>query len=495
MTLFAKKLEKDSLRHLVLAVFTFIVIFDMGLGFLNIDLRVVILTPMRLVSLLLSLFFFGNQVLAFIKERTLPRWGRYRYFALLYFMAMAVYGLFWLFFGETNMISRTEIMGVIFITSNLYCYVNLVRDRKDLRFFLQWLVVCGILLAILASIECVTGSFFPHGAYNISLEEKISRKQTLFPPSVVFGNTNDLASILFLCLALVGNFFLHAKSQKKEAICFGIMLLLLLPTPMISSTIFELCFCFLTVLLMVLVFFFHRRNRRTMVRKLFFLLALLALYQLVYLPLIRWTFIRLNSLYYDSLIRTYLQTHPMAGLENLDLEILGNNTVYATDSFGSQIKNFGNGYGTIHYRFWLIVAGLSFFLSHPILGVGPGNYRSMLESNAYFFQQTSGIIDPHNFYMELLSQYGLLFFLPMLYFYVKLFLHGLHLIRRREGRDQRYFGSLLLLLLICCALICVLPSSMLRFSAFWLFFIALVLAADLTPTGAAEAERGDKELE
>ena len=37
MTLFAKKLEKDSLRHFVLAVFTFIVIFDMGLGFLNID--------------------------------------------------------------------------------------------------------------------------------------------------------------------------------------------------------------------------------------------------------------------------------------------------------------------------------------------------------------------------------------------------------------------------------------------------------------------------
>ena len=99
-----------------------------------------------------------------------------------------------------------------------------------------------------------------------------------------------------------------------------------------------------------------------------------------------------------------------------------------------------------------------------MLGVGPGNFQY----NIYPQFNTLGIINPHNWWLEILCQYGFLVFVGYCCFYGYVVYHLFTIYRADKKNNQLALG--LLLGWIGFFLACIDPSSMFYSWSMWLFF-------------------------
>ena len=65
----------------------------------------------------------------------------------------------------------------------------------------------------------------------------------------------------------------------------------------------------------------------------------------------------------------------------------------------------------------LIVSGFKIFKDHPILGVGPKNFRNICKDSRYYYIGHSCNIHPHNTYIQLLSETGIFSFFTIFYLF------------------------------------------------------------------------------
>ncbi len=360
---------KAAVRRAFLSLLIVVCIFNSVLLFLSIDLGIIILTPRR-ITLLFScvlcflLLLFRIQRYSFtvlIREKKMS-------VALFSFLCFwAIIGIIWLFRGELHSdIAGTEVMGIIELCMFSFCFLILLKEKDDLRFCKRIFLVCGLVLAFMADVEIVIGAFVKNTAGDIPIYEKISLGRTLFPPSAVFVNTNDLASFLLLCLVIEFNDILRRDTPILKAEDWIVILILLLPTAVIDSTIFQIALTCQVFLLLVILLRLFRGNRRSVCRTAAGLPAALAIYLFPFKSLVFWISRQLNSLYYAGVIRRYLDNPQL---------IEDPNNLAHMDTLLTQIDAAKNGYGTIHIRLWLGKACLDQFLQHPLWGVGPGEFR------------------------------------------------------------------------------------------------------------------------
>lgn len=76
----------------------------------------------------------------------------------------------------------------------------------------------------------------------------------------------------------------------------------------------------------------------------------------------------------------------------------------------NQIETLGSGDSSISTRKQLLISGLNIFKENPLFGVGPGNIE--------FFMPVVGD-KVHNFWLEILVNYGLFIFIGFLFFFVR----------------------------------------------------------------------------
>lgn len=454
--------------------------------FLNIDLRVMILTPQRWVPLLISGWCFIDWVRKICRHR-LPEELKKRKFEILVFAFFCVWfvcGAVWMVLAQTNELAPAEVMGILTIAMYAFALFSLTEDNQDLHFFLRVCLACGMVMALLADIEIVVGNFVEGTAYHYSLEERMALGRSLFPPSVVFHNTNDFAAFTLTCLALVSFWFINARTKKEYVECVVIALLLLSPIPVINSTIFNLAFL---VLLAVTVFFEGICRNHSGMKKLL-KCAGSVLFAFVYLlpfsVLARSIGKGLNTAYFTARARAYLQqtsTIPTEGTgATIPIPEMTNpfvdNDVGMSDTLASQVTAAQAGYGTIHIRMWLIRAGLDFFSQSPLIGFGPGSFRDKMAAHHDYREQTRGIVDPHNFYIELLVQYGGVVFLAYaaIVFYMLIASFKKALAELKAGKAGN--SVLTILLLGTFSITALMPSGFIRLTAIWPFFLLAVLA-------------------
>ena len=92
-------------------------------------------------------------------------------------------------------------------------------------------------------------------------------------------------------------------------------------------------------------------------------------------------------------------------------------------------------------------------------------------NNSYLRSKTGGIVDPHNFLIELLVQYGLVFFVPFIVLCAVVLVRAFRLVRKGETLPKRRTASLTVLLMVTCAFVSIMPSSLIRLSPVWVFFL------------------------
>ena len=475
-----------GINRILGAILIFFCFFSNLFPFLNIDLKIIILTPQRMVPLLISIWclvIWGKRVY----HRQLAGELKKRKFELIVFAFLCVWficGAAWMVLGEMNELVSAEVMGILSICLYGFCLFTLTEDNDDLHFLLKVTLVCGMVMAILADIEIVVGSFVEGARYHYTLQERISLGRSLFPPSVVFHNTNDFAAFTLACLSLVAFRFINARTKKEYVECIVIALLLLSPIPVINSTIFDLAF--LVLLSVTLVFAGLCRDHSGM--KKLIKCAGSALFALVYLlpfsALARAIGKGMNTAYFTARARAYLMqtsTMPTEGtgttipVPEIDNPFVDNDAGMS-DTLASQITAAQAGYGTIHIRTWLIRAGLDFFTQSPLVGFGPGGFQVKMGESYDYREQTRGIVDPHNFYIELLVQYGGVMFLAYaaIVFYMLIAAFKKALRELKAGKAGN--GVLTILLLGAFSITALMPSGFIRLTAMWPFFLLAVLA-------------------
>ena len=494
------KKQSVNVSRIVLAIVFFACTMGNLFPFLNIDLGFVILTPIRSVLIPASIWCFVQWCIRFrrrealsVLKNNLLSWLTFAFFAIWF-----VWGAAWILFGEPGNNAPAEGGGILTLCLLAFCFFTLVQDGKDVQFMLRLCVLCGVILAVLACVEVVIGSFVSGTAYDYSLAERIELKQTLFAPTTVFYNPNDFAAFMLLCITIVCYWIIRAETTRDFLGSMGIALILIAPTILTDSTIFNLLLGGLVMLTVLGVLLVRRGQWKTRLLRASGIVLAAVVFVLLCVSGIRTAAVALNRSYYTKQIQNYylqnqatapteepaqntsapdeVTTIPTAPPDTVPVtvpEIDYSNTEKPRTLF-DKLMDFAQEGGTIYIRLWLMRAGWDFFLENPILGGGPDSFGTKIAQNRDYLNHTRWIMSPHCFYTELLSQYGIILFSAYMAIILYLVIRSLILTRRelREGRPGR--GVICLLLTVMFSAVIIMPSGIIRLTPIWIFLLLAV---------------------
>lgn len=142
-----------------------------------------------------------------------------------------------------------------------------------------------------------------------------------------------------------------------------------------------------------------------------------------------------------------------------------------------QILAVRSGISAVEGRFNLTLTGISFFANSFGFGVGAGGYTGMLSAGRGTYA-TGSLVDPHNMWIEILAQYGLIVIVPLLFALGRALLLGIRASQTAgEEGDSAKEGRVLLLLLIGYVFAAMENSSYIAQSVNWAVLITVLILA------------------
>jgi teichuronic acid biosynthesis protein TuaE len=313
---------------------------------------------------------------------------------------------------------------VIFFTTY---YFHEERDLK--RLFWLWVGAFAVLLLI-GLWEHLTGRHLPVSGYH---EEKLSllrdyvRVQVMYWPTGVFKNPNDYATFLALSIPFTLGVFRYVKSVTIRLAG-------------LSSAVLAFYFIvitgsranMLTVLLelTVILVFLTSINQKAKV-----IIAGVACVAtaLFFLPAPFWKF-------FSGFI----------------------------GQLGSILEQAEFSTGSAAIRMNLMRNGLLFLYSTAGFGVGAGNAEYWMANFARY--DTAGILNPHNWWLEILINYGIFIFVGYIAFYVRLLFNLWRGWCRAKDRTERMIVEAIMVALVGFAIASISSSSIMAFHPQWLLF-------------------------
>jgi len=125
-------------------------------------------------------------------------------------------------------------------------------------------------------------------------------------------------------------------------------------------------------------------------------------------------------------------------------------------------------YGSTGIRINLIKNSLIFLARTGTFGVGAGNAEYWMENLQVY--PTYGIINPHNWWAEVLVQYGVFIFTGYLLFYLSLIIKLYAIYYRLSDKTERMICEGLLVGLVGFSFASISSSSIMALNPHWLFF-------------------------
>jgi teichuronic acid biosynthesis protein TuaE len=303
------------------------------------------------------------------------------------------------------------------------------RDYRDLRrLYLIWFGVFCVLV-LLGFWELLTGHHLPVSGYyeaKLAVLEPYVRAAVMYRPTGVFNNPNDYAT--FLALSIPFGLSLARYHRKLWLRAFG-MATVLLGGYLILATGSRGNLLAVLLELGFLWFFLVRGAQRL---KLAVAVAAVVGVVLVITP---------------TPARVILQG--------------------AREQFASILYEMPLESGSIYVRRNLFKNGLLFVYRTAGFGVGAGNAEHWMANFARY--NTFGNLNPHNWWVELLVDYGVFIFAGYLLLYLSI-VRRLWRIHKHTTGAWRIICEALLLSLVGFSIASVSPSSIMAFTPNWMLF-------------------------
>lgn len=316
-----------------------------------------------------------------------------------------------------------------------YTFVTF-RDSKEILPILQ----CGWVLAFLATSavavrEVATGvhlsNYFPSTEL-VAVDPRLVAS--------VFGNPNNYAAFLVTAFAFLVNGLM--ASQRRLSRYFYVALVLTAPV-LLLYTGSRLSQFALVLEAAVFIGYATRRHWQTLVSA-----AVIALL----------SFSILGAKVTDSLVPTLPGKLQTATPSKVASELLGGGS---ESSGGQRLNLYKNG-------LWMVANSAG-------LGVGPGQFEVVIASGSAP-HRTGGVLSPHNAYLEVASQYGIVVLFGFLFWMAACVRWCWAGARRAEG-ELRFWGIVMIAAIAGNSVTALATSAYLPSSVNWTFLATLLLVA------------------
>lgn len=397
-----------------------------GVALFPIDVGPFMLFPFRIfLSVLWMLFVMRVLVEGVV---TIPLFMIKRY--LIFLIFWNIYAIFTIVWSASKIEAIRNIVFLFMGSSLIFFATNYLQTMKDIQ-RLYWIWIGALFVLVLLGLwEHFTGHHLPVSGYS---EERLSYlalykvKLVQNIPTAVFTNPNDYATFLALALpfALV---MIRYDNRMWIRILASILAISALYLIIITDSRANVLAFLLEVSFLGL--FLTKLNKKIK----------LVLIGALAINLITPT---LNVQISETIQRAASQIRTI----QTDMELVGSST---------------------EIRLSLAKNCLEFLYSTAGFGVGAGNVEYWMANFAR--HDTSGILNPHNWWLEILSNYGILIFFGYIVTYLCL-LHRLwkfwHV---SKDRRERMIAEALLLALIGFSIASLSSSSIMAFDPQWLLF-------------------------
>jgi len=399
--------------------FCYLVFFTgfFGVALFPINIGLFTLFPYR-IFLVFLWFLFGLHILIkgkIVFSQSQIKWS---FIFLCFWFGYAVLSLSWAISKEAavrNIIFLFMGFSVIFFSTYYF------RAKKDLQILYNlWLTVFGILILV-GFWEHLTGCHLPVSAFFGETT------RFMFMPTGFFYNPNDYAT--FLTLSIPFGIGMIRYSCKKYLRFFGLcsilgafyLIVAAGSRANIVAVLFELIFIFM------------------------FLLKLKRKFKLV-------------------ITVTICVILLFAFLPNPIQEFLSQ----TTGELNSIVSQTESRTGSIDVRIDLVRNGLLFLYSTVGFGVGAGNAEYYMDNFSKY--NTAGITNPHNWWLEILINYGVFIFIGYVIFYMGIIRNLWKLYHEKQTKEEKMICEALLVSLVGFFFASISSSSIMAFKPQWLLF-------------------------
>ncbi len=344
-----------------------------------------------------------------------------------------IFYLFWFAFALLSLAWAPDRLAGIKAIILLFTYILIVvlcifclhKIEHFTAIYYMWPAVLVIFLA-LAVWEVTTGHHLSTSAYY--MVEKLS---FLYRPSAVFFNTNDLSTYIVLALPFVVSIIQY---NKNTIVRLAGILLCLIAFDILFYSDSKGNFMAAAVQAMVLMVLLWRKSKKD---ALLFVTITLLLMLLVPFPV---------------------------NIAGINSEMPSN----AQDLVQHTVNDVQSEDGSIASRIALIKNALIFSAGSYGLGVGAGNIEYMIEYHGVY--DTNGIYKVHNWWLEVLVNYGILVFMGYLVMYLTILLSMFKAYQQAEDSRQKQISQALLLALVAFPIGAISTSSLFTFFPQWILF-------------------------
>lgn len=369
------------------------------------------------VAIFFSFFFFFIYNTIKNKKFYLNKARIRVYFFLMLWTAYSLFTLVWaksmqMVILNTHYVSLSLLTFIIFTQS--------VSNKRIYKYFYYCIIGIYFLYQLIALWELTTLNHLPTAS--ASVKDVIS-----FVPFGPFYNRNDMAAILLMLSPIVLAQVHISKNILFKTVGWLSFIFLFVITTLAGARI---SLIFLGIEFIVYLLFFTKLRSK--------IISLIVLFFII---------ISIRNSYPKEFkfFTMFLKNE----LESIQTE---------TESIKSS---------SIKIRKALIFESVDMAYESYFFGVGAGNYID--ETKPIRSKDTHGILIPHNFVLELLTEYGLVLTLIFIYILIRWFI-DLYIIFRREKGNNKIKTMGILVSLIFFIPASVLPSSIIKYSFYWIMF-------------------------
>lgn len=321
----------------------------------------------------------------------------------------------------------------------------------------------GVVVAVLACLEAIIAFELPSSRF---IQIDYLEKYSYHPATSIFGNENNLSGYLLTVIAIVMWLMLCEPRSKKKILYTIELILLIIPGILADSTIFRLGMILFLVLSFIISLMLSKGNYGRLLDRILPTGAVACLMLFVFRTKIKEVFIKLNAY--------IIHGEPLFTDSDVPMKAING------DVFFEQVKPAGM--GTVEIRKNLFIYGVQAAKKHIFFGYGPDSFQMVIKRNPNALKHTEWIVDPHNFIVELLVQYGGILLVLFLFICVSVVVKALkNVFGKRTDFSEKRIYIIVLYMLIALAVTTVMPSSFIKSNVYFLSFFLAVIGADLYP--------------
>ncbi|RBP38686.1 O-antigen ligase family protein [Garciella nitratireducens] len=386
--------------------------------------------------------------------------------------------LFWMAYG---ILSLLWVQDYVLAAKNLYYlflgifFIITMQFTSDYelgkKHYLNIFIICTLILITFGMFEHLTG-------YHISSSNyyNTDHVRNRYRPTGVFDNTNDYA--LFITMFI---WFLYYKFKKvphlyQKIILFLVFLCgsyLLIITSSRASILAFMIQIFLLFSLTLFESIKKKRNLRVIMNSILILIFFILFLFINYISEYGNFYDRLMEV--DKWSNYFMAEEAIQSDAQKIIKEEGENTNNADRIKKSHQKLREN--ASTNVRLNLILNSFLIFKDTHFMGVGAGNVEWYMDKYNDQYYSTNGILNVHNWWIEVLTNYGIIVFI--LYIIV-LFSIGVKLLKiyfyslNNGQKDRLYLSKTLILLLIGFPLASISPSSIMSKRFVWIVFAFII---------------------